>query len=894
MTASIKISRSILNHRRLVIVVWILAILAMTPAIIGYSHYITYSNVSSVNQSSESAKVQSILQQANTENSTEFVLVLENPFSSLSVVNKTLLLQSKIEGEHLKDFAGTSSVFTSYAEFINKAIGSHGPQIANLYNETFQNASRMYSFPSSFYSSWAGFNYQYDKIMESALKSGFNPSDMYEKNFINYLNQTASANNVSGNLSASEPAIAVRSAISLAYNQTYPEYAIVPYNAGSTIAFQLLGLDNYSDSMSVADAVASYIGKYYPVSPGIVIASLHGGNIGMRYVQDYGISGIPSFLLDTYVSPDRSAFLVYVTFSVPSGYIGPNDFQPSVAATPLVENASKAVFGNSAMVTGNGPITEETQQVTQKSAYVFGILFVILAIAVSITLVSWKSAIIALIFVSLATVLGYVSIFITGVLLHGVNYIVNYTLTAVAVGVSTDYLIFIASRYRQEIREGAPSGEALETATSKAGKAVVISGLTVGLSLSMFSFIPGFQSWGLVLLLAILMIVALETTLFPAILSFFGPSFFTKKSVALVEKDYHLRSRFHKAARFSNRRKVEVVAIVVLLGIPAAYFFLTVPSSYNFNTGLPSSLPAVKALDQLEEKFGSNLLYPIEVILPLNASGNHFTPSMNSTIAHTTSYLLGINGVVKVVGPYSNGTALSYNISPDSYSLENGKYVYYLVYSAYSPYSSQALKQVTEMRSNTSILVGGITSSVIDQKNQNSVIYPELEILIIAVIFVILLISFRTPKYAFISLTGVFFSISWTTAILYFVSRYLLHQSLIYLIPIILFIILMSLGNDYTVFIVSTVREYERKMGFREGMPRGMASSGRVVTSLGLILATSLGSLGLIPDGFLEQLGIAFFVSLVIDTFIIRTFFFPAMLSLFHRDVDAKIIEEKM
>ena len=62
-----------------------------------------------------------------------------------------------------------------------------------------------------------------------------------------------------------------------------------------------------------------------------------------------------------------------------------------------------------------------------------------------------------------------------------------------------------------------------------------------------------------------------------------------------------------------------------------------------------------------------------------------------------------------------------------------------------------------------------------------------------------------------------------------------------------------------------------------------MASSGRVVTSLGMILALSLGSLGLIRSGFLQQLGVAFFISLIIDTFIIRTFYFPAMLSIMRK-----------
>ena len=95
-----------------------------------------------------------------------------------------------------------------------------------------------------------------------------------------------------------------------------------------------------------------------------------------------------------------------------------------------------------------------------------------------------------------------------------------------------------------------------------------------------------------------------------------------------------------------------------------------------------------------------------------------------------------------------------------------------------------------------------------------------------------------------------------------------------------LFVILMSLGNDFTVFILSRVREEQQKFGFEEGLARAMVGSGSVVTALGVILAVSLGSLALVPFGFLEQMGIAFVISLVLDTFVIRTFYFPSMILL--------------
>jgi putative drug exporter of the RND superfamily len=153
--------------------------------------------------------------------------------------------------------------------------------------------------------------------------------------------------------------------------------------------------------------------------------------------------------------------------------------------------------------------------------------------------------------------------------------------------------------------------------------------------------------------------------------------------------------------------------------------------------------------------------------------------------------------------------------------------------------------------------------------------FAQLQLLILKVIALVLGISFRSARYHFISLKGVFISRTWTTSLLYIISRYILGQQMVFLIPIILYVILMSQGNDFTVFIFSRVREEQNKFRFEEGLARAMVGSGSVVTALRLMLAVSLGSLALVPFGFLEQLGIPFVISLIVDTFVIRIFLPP-------------------
>lgn len=871
-----KVHKWVIRRRIIVIVVWAVIFLAATPALMNYSHYISYSNSSSTNQNSESQIASNILTNSSRQNSTLFLVVSMDAFNNSQAVNYSLGFQDSLRNSSIRDLASSASPFSAYASFLNGILGGRSGTIVDSYNSLVNASYSLYSFPSAFLRNWTSLGYNSSAVVLAASNAGINPGNAYETAFVSYVNSTVNSSYAPDTM-VSNASMIVNAAISGSY------YLITQDPYFVAVAHSYLGLSNYTTD--AVKALSSYTRDIsgFNLTPQMINATLMGGNIGSNYVRNYGLTGIPGFISQQYVSPDHSTFLINVVFSVPAGYVGAGGFEPSSAATPVISNLSSTYFGNNALVTGNGAISYETQQITAQYGFVFGLLFIVLAVAVSITLVSWKGGIISLIFVSLATLLGYLSIYLTGLIVQNVNYIVNYTLTAVAVGVSTDYLVFIASRYRQEIREGRSHDEAIEHATGKAGKAVLISGLTVGFSLATFSVIPGFESWGLVLLFSILMIIALETTLFPAILSFFGPRFFTRKGRKQAEEGYYRKSVFYRAAKVSMKRKWQVAGVILLLGIPAGYFFFTAPTTYDFNTGLPQDLQSVKALNLLEQKFGSNILYPVSVITEVNATNGILGSSSQAHLNSTVNLLLGTPGVNRVIGPYSNGTAYDSSINATGYLLDNGRYAYYTVFTAYSPYSPDAINTVSSLRANSSLIVGGITSSVIDQQHENTLHYSELEVLIIAVIFIILLVSFLSPKYPLISISGVFISISWTTFILYLVSRFLLMQGMIYLIPIILFIILMSLGNDYTVFIISRVKEYSADHGFEEGLPRAMSSSGRVVTSLGMILALSLGSLGLIRSGFLQQLGIAFFISLIIDTFIIRTFYFPAMLAIMRR-----------
>ena len=99
-------------------------------------------------------------------------------------------------------------------------------------------------------------------------------------------------------------------------------------------------------------------------------------------------------------------------------------------------------------------------------------------------------------------------------------------------------------------------------------------------------------------------------------------------------------------------------------------------------------------------------------------------------------------------------------------------------------------------------------------------------------------------------------------------------------LPIFAFIFLVALGIDYTIFLMSRVREEARRHGTREGMLRALAATGPVITSAGIILAGTFSVLMTLPVTFTFDLGFMVALGILLDTFVVRTIMVPAAVEL--------------
>ena len=91
------------------------------------------------------------------------------------------------------------------------------------------------------------------------------------------------------------------------------------------------------------------------------------------------------------------------------------------------------------------------------------------------------------------------------------------------------------------------------------------------------------------------------------------------------------------------------------------------------------------------------------------------------------------------------------------------------------------------------------------------------------------------------------------------------------------FVFLVALGIDYNIFLMARVREETLKHGTREGMLRGLAVTGGVITSAGIVLAGTFSVLAVLPLVFLTQMGFTVAFGVLLDTFLVRSVLVPAL-----------------
>ena len=198
--------------------------------------------------------------------------------------------------------------------------------------------------------------------------------------------------------------------------------------------------------------------------------------------------------------------------------------------------------------------------------------------------------------------------------------------------------------------------------------------------------------------------------------------------------------------------------------------------------------------------------------------------------------------------------------------------------------AAQISLQSLSSLSDAGIFLGGEPATRVDMLNINNSDFSRVAILsVIGILLVIILLlrSLLAPLYMILT---VLLNYGTTLGIITWLFIYLMHkESIVYLIPLFVFVILVALGADYNIFLMSRIREEAHNMPIKDAVAKAVGGTGGVITACGIILAGTFATLMTSSMPVVFEIGAAIGIGILIDTFLVRALLVPAIATILGR-----------
>jgi RND superfamily putative drug exporter len=432
-------------------------------------------------------------------------------------------------------------------------------------------------------------------------------------------------------------------------------------------------------------------------------------------------------------------------------------------------------------------------------------------------------------------------------------------LTVLVFGAGTDYALLIVARYREELRHRQDRHEAVATAMRTAGPAIVASAATViaGLLCLSLAEVNGTAGLSLIGASGIALAMLVMCTLLPALLSIVGRRAFwpliPRYGSEGVDATHGVWRRIAERVGWHPRWVwVGSGAVLVVMSLGLVYFNTNLTTGNQFRDEESST----RGQELLARAFPAGANVPNTVLVPKPNQADEVRTALQR------------RPEVADVGPVETGrpgARFDLTLRTD-------------------PYSTRAFDQVPDLRQaaeqagGEGVLIGGPTAEERDLRQSAQrdtfVIVP----IVLLVVFVVLALLLRALLLPVLLIGTVVLSFLAALGVGAFFFEFVFDfagsdPSL----PLWAFVFLVALGIDYNIFLMARVREEALRHGTRHGMLRGLAVTGGVITSAGIVLAGTFSILASLPLIFLTEIGFVIAFGVLLDTFLVRSVLVPAL-----------------
>ena len=511
--------------------------------------------------------------------------------------------------------------------------------------------------------------------------------------------------------------------------------------------------------------------------------------------------------------------------------------------------------------------------------------------------------------------------------------ITQILLIVLILGAGTDYGLFLVFRVREELRRGLAPKEAVIRGVSRVGESITFSALTVmaalvSLLLATFGIYKGIGP-GLAIGLAVMLLAAL--TLLPALLAVLGRAVFWPANLSKPQKN-RLWGRL--AGSIVQRPVIMLLAGIILFGALAGGVIGWQTTGFTDNNSSGGSSDSDQGSAVITSHFPAASNNPESLLMAFDqpvwnnlgavaaaenklaaspmfsAVGGPFgggKASLNPVELTRLHHLLGPPGslpatpdpklLAKAGGAltpqlYQLYRSTAQYISPDGRTVQ-----FYGQLRAGASGSDAAMHAVPALRTQLTKAAGSVGAARSGVAGQDAAAYDvssaatsdlwrivPIVLVIIAALLAIMLRSLVAPWYL-IATVGLSYISSLGFAMIVFV-HWGGEQGLNFILPFLMFIFSMALGEDYNILVMSRIREESHgHISLRDAIAKAVGVTGGTVTSAGLILAGTFTVLGFSGGGNtqIEQIGFAIAFGILLDTFFVRTLLVPSVAVLLGR-----------